>query len=119
VPYRIRCTDRELFAFAGIHTTWTNPQGFARQTYANLTTAPNALMAPIHNRMPVILRREDEAAWLNPDETAAETLVPLLRPYPAEAMTAYPVSRAVNAPANDTPAVLQPACMPTTGLSAR
>lgn len=108
VPYRIGCTDQDLFAFAGIHTTWTDPQGHARQTFAILTTQPNALMAPIHNRMPVILPREAEAAWLGADAGAIEQLVALLHPYPAEAMTAYPVSRAVNSPANDTLAVLAP-----------
>ncbi|HLZ22101.1 MAG TPA: SOS response-associated peptidase [Ktedonobacterales bacterium] len=108
VPHRISCTDQDLFAFAGIHTTWTDPNGHARQTYAILTTQPNALMAPIHNRMPVILRRDAEEDWLSNGEHAVEQLLSLLAPYPAQVMRLYPVSRAVNSPANDSPAVLVP-----------
>ena len=63
-------------------------------------------MEKIHNRMPVILNREDEKKWLGtPGE---DTLVDLLRPYPAELMTAYPVSKLVNSPKNDVPEILQP-----------
>lgn len=108
-PYRIRLKDGSLFAFAGIYNLWTSSAGEKIPTYAIITTQPNTLMEAIHNRMPVILRQEDEAAWLNPDETEPERLLSLLAPYPAEEMDAYPVSRLVNVPRNDRPEVLLPA----------
>jgi putative SOS response-associated peptidase YedK len=61
-----------------------------------------------HNRMPVILRREDEDEWLNPDRVEPEQLLPLLHPYPAHEMEAYPIASAINVPTNDTEAVIQP-----------
>ena len=67
---------------------------------AIITTEPNSLLSPIHNRMPVILPRNEEDAWLNPDIIAPEHIHRFLKP--------YPVSRAVNSPANDTPALIQP-----------
>ncbi len=107
MPYYIHLTDEPLFAFAGLYDVWHDPQGQAVHSYTILTTEPNALMASIHNRMPVILDREDEERWLDPDVTEAEQLLPLLRPYPAQAMAAYPVSRAVNSPLHDAPDVLE------------
>jgi putative SOS response-associated peptidase YedK len=64
-------------------------------------------MSEIHNRMPVILRREGEDDWLDPANTESEHLLPLLRPYPAREMEAYPVSKMVNSPTNDVPAILE------------
>ena len=64
-PMRIVQRDRKLFSMAGLYDTWTSPEGIKLSTCTILTTAPNALMEPIHNRMPVILRPEDEAAWLD------------------------------------------------------
>lgn len=108
VPHYISLKDEPLFAFAGLYDHWTDPQGTEVLSYTVITTAPNALMAPIHNRMPVILRKDEEEAWLNPDETEADRLLPLLRPYPPELMEAVPVSRAVNNVRNDGPALRQP-----------
>jgi putative SOS response-associated peptidase YedK len=59
--------------------------------------------------MPVILEKKDEEEWLNPDETEPERLTKLLHPYPASEMDAYPVSRLVNSPKNDTKEVIEPA----------
>lgn len=108
-PYFIHLKSRKIFTFAGIYDLWTDEQGTQHKEYAIVTTTPNSLMEPIHNRMPVILRREQEEAWLNPDETEKERLLPLLLPYPPEEMEAYIVSRAVNNPRNDTPEVIKPA----------
>jgi putative SOS response-associated peptidase YedK len=106
-PYFIHLPDESLFAFAGLYDTWRDPDGQMVQSYTILTTAPNALMVGIHNRMPVILRHEDEDEWLDPANAEPEQLLPLLRPYPAEEMAAYPVSRLVNSPQHDTPLVLE------------
>lgn len=106
-PYFIYLPDEPLFAFAGLYDAWRDPDGQMVKTYTILTTEPNDLMASIHNRMPVILRREDENEWLDPDNTEPEHLLPLLRPYPSGEMAAYPVSRMVNNPRNDAPGVLE------------
>jgi putative SOS response-associated peptidase YedK len=107
-PHYIHLKDEPLFAFAGLYERTKDDQGHELLTYTIITTAPNSLMAGIHNRMPVILPQEAEETWLNPDETEADRLTPLLQPYPAEAMLAVPVSRAVNNVRNDTPALVQP-----------
>ncbi len=106
-PHFIHLPDEPLFAFAGLYDVWRDPDGRTVQSYTVLTTQPNELMAEIHNRMPVILRREDEDEWLDPANTEPEHLLPLLRPYPAHDMAAYPVSRMVNSPMNDAPHVLE------------
>jgi len=72
-----------------------------------LTTTPNEVMRPIHNRMPVILRPEDYGRWLDPQNSPAE-LLPLLRPYVNEELEAYPVGRQVNRPAHDGPDCIRP-----------
>ena len=66
-------------------------------------------MNEIHHRMPVILHPEDYAMWLDPNFDEKEPLTTLLKPYPADAMEAYPVSRRVNKPSNNEPSVLEPA----------
>jgi len=108
VPHYISLKDEPLFAFAGLYDRWTDSQGTEVYSYTIITTAPNALMASIHNRMPAILGRDEEELWLNPDETESDRLLPLLKPYPAEMMQARPVSRAVNNVRNDTSTLLQP-----------
>jgi putative SOS response-associated peptidase YedK len=77
------------------------------RTCTIITTTPNALMRGIHNRMPAILRREDEELWLNDSITATSELLSLLRPYPDEALRAQPVSAAVNSPVFDSPQCIE------------
>ena len=91
------------FAFAGIWDEWTNPgTGELIHSFAILTTFPNRLTARIpHNRMPVILHREDEERWLSPG-LSDEELSLLMRPYPAELMNGYPIAPTIKNPkAND------------------
>jgi putative SOS response-associated peptidase YedK len=93
VKYRIARKDDELFGFAGLYDTWRDPNdpaGGELTTCTIITTQPNELVAPIHNRMPVILLPEDEDHWLDPDMTEPEGIVSLLRPYPAELLQAMP-----------------------------
>jgi putative SOS response-associated peptidase YedK len=106
IPYRILMKDENLFSMAGIWEEWKNPEGAIVRSFSILTVSPNALMQNIHNRMPVILKPEHEKIWLS--EVPEETILPLLKPYPAELMTAYPISKLVNAPVNDRPEVLEP-----------
>jgi putative SOS response-associated peptidase YedK len=73
-----------------------------------VTTTPNEVLAPIHDRMPVILAPADFTRWLDPEMRDAAAVLPLLRPHPAEEMEAYPVGLQVNNPGNDDPACIAP-----------
>ena len=74
--------DGDMFGFAGLYDTWRDPEGGELTTCSIITTEPNMVVAPIHNRMPVILLPEDEERWLDPDMTEPAEIVRLLRPYP-------------------------------------
>lgn len=108
-PYFIHMQDRKPFAFAGLWDSWESPDGSSIKTCAIITTEPNELMAPIHNRMPVILHPRDHAKWLDSSPQTPERLFPLIKPFPAEAMSAYPVSTLVNKPDYDSPELVVPA----------
>ena len=112
-PYFIHLTSGELFGFAGLWDHWRDPHGQELHTYTIVTTAPNALVAPIHNRMPVILPRDAEDAWLDPENHDPAFLTALLRPYPAEQLEAYPVSPAVNSTANTGARLIAPLSAPS------
>ena len=103
VPMRITLKSGEPFGFAGLWETWKSPEGELIQTCSIVTTTPNELMAPIHDRMPVILSRNSECLWLDPAQQDTYTLKSLLTPYIAADMEAYTVSSLVNSPKNDTP----------------
>ncbi|WP_376797184.1 SOS response-associated peptidase [Thermogemmatispora sp.] len=105
-PMYITLRDRSPFAFAGLWDQWSAPDGRSLRTCTIVTTEPNELLAPIHNRMPVILSREACERWLDPRLQETEALLPLLRPYPATEMQARPVSRLVNDPRNEGAALL-------------
>ncbi|MCL4266257.1 MAG: SOS response-associated peptidase [Anaerolineae bacterium] len=106
-PMYIHGADGRPLALAGLWEVWQEPEGTRLQTCTILTTVPNELMAPLHDRMPVILEPEDFSMWLEPGAHPDEALH-LLRPYPAAKMKAYPVSTAVNNPRNDTAECIQP-----------
>ena len=108
LPYFIHLKDMELFAFAGLYDVWKDAEGKELRTYTIITTTPNDLVQPIHNRMPVILHPDDEAMWIDPKMNDTKALRALLQPFPVALMEAYPVSRAVNTPAIDTPALIEP-----------
>ncbi|WNQ12421.1 SOS response-associated peptidase [Paenibacillus aurantius] len=107
-PMRIVRKDRELFALAGLYDTWTAPDGRRVGSCTVVTTEPNELVRDIHDRMPVILRPEGEELWLDRDVTDPSLLQPLLVPYPAEAMSAYPVDPKVGNVKNDTADCVEP-----------
>ncbi|WP_186407670.1 SOS response-associated peptidase [Candidatus Accumulibacter aalborgensis] len=115
-PYYVRAPDeRNLFAFAGLSERWVSAAGDEIHSCCIITTAANALMAPIHDRMPVIVGANDYAAWLDPSNTDADGLRALLRPAESGDMIAYPVSRAVNSSRSDSPTFVQPAWTRTCG----
>jgi len=108
VPFYFHLPDQPLFAFAGLYDTWRGPEGEPLMTYTIITCEPNALIAEVHNRMPVILNRENEGRWLSRDPPAWQDLPSILAPYPASAMAIVPVSDLVNNPAVDDERLVQP-----------
>ena len=101
-PYFVRPTDDEVFALAGIWDRWEGQQGNVLESVAIITTSSNELMQPIHDRMPLILEKEDAAGWLDPTNELARVLT-MLRPCPSKRMVAYPVSGIVNSGRHDGP----------------
>ncbi|OHB81514.1 MAG: hypothetical protein A2V98_01305 [Planctomycetes bacterium RBG_16_64_12] len=100
-PYFIRMRDDRPFAFAGLWESWHGPEEGPLESCTLLTTEPNELLEPIHNRMPVILAADDYRQWLDPTIQKPEAVAMLLRPLPAEGMTSYPVTTYVNSPTRD------------------
>jgi putative SOS response-associated peptidase YedK len=105
-PYYFRRRDGGPFAFAGLWERWDKGEE-PFESCALITTTPNEVVAPVHNRMPAIVAPADYARWLDPEATVP-ALQGLLRPYPAGEMTGYPVSRLVNSPSNDGPRCVEP-----------
>jgi putative SOS response-associated peptidase YedK len=105
-PMRIMLRGGGLFSMAGVYDTWTDSEGNQVHTFSIVTTTPNELMADIHDRMPVILRPEDEALWLDRDVTEPELIRHLMVPYPADLMRAYRVSDRVGNVRNNDPDLL-------------
>ncbi|HLZ57997.1 MAG TPA: SOS response-associated peptidase [Ktedonosporobacter sp.] len=100
-PMYITLKDHEPFAFAGLWDAWKNPEGEVIRTCTIITTQPNDLVSSIHNRMPAILSADAREEWLDPGLQDEHILLPLLGSYPADAMSARPVSRLVNNPKYD------------------
>lgn len=106
VPHFIHLKDREPFGIAGLWECWE--RGSERiESFTLLTTAANELTRPVHDRMPVIVRPEHYALWLDPTVTDKEKLVGLLEPYASGEMAAYPVSTRVNSPKNEGPELIE------------
>lgn len=108
-PWHVRRSDRAPFAMAGLWESWVGPEGSELETATILTTGPNALIAPLHHRMPVILPEEAWGPWLGEVEASRPELEDLLGPAPEEPLEAYPVSRYVNSPRNEGPSCIEPA----------
>ena len=107
IPHRIT-VGNGLFYFAGLWEIWNEPGAGPLKTCTIITTMPNAVTAPIHDRMPVILDPEAQHAWIS-RETPLEQLPGLLVPRSPENMKAYPVSSKVNTPRNQDSALIEPA----------
>jgi putative SOS response-associated peptidase YedK len=107
-PYLFRRKDGRPLAFAGLWEEWTAPDtGEVLRTCTVITTGPNALMAPIHDRMPVILPPSAQEVWLRPEPQEAAVLQPLLVPNEDEPLEAWEVARVVNSPMNDVAACVE------------
>ncbi|MBD2196695.1 MULTISPECIES: SOS response-associated peptidase [Calothrix] len=107
-PFYFRLQNGQPFAFAGLWEKWQSPEGEEINSCTILTTAANEVLQPIHDRMPVILAQEDYNLWLDPQQQKPEVLQPLLRSYPAAAMSSYAVSTLVNKPQHNTPECILP-----------
>ena len=107
-PYLLRLRDSGPFAFAGLWDRWQPPGQPALDSCTILTTTPNELLQPIHDRMPVILDPAHFALWLDPAFADTTALQEPLRPFPADAMTAHPVGRHVNDARFDGPECARP-----------
>jgi putative SOS response-associated peptidase YedK len=100
-PYCFEVNEGKLFAFAGLWEGWKDPNGNWIKTYSILTTMPNPVTSPIHDRMPVILNASDYDLWLDPGMKNASVVSELLKPFDARMMRCYAVSTRVNNVQND------------------
>jgi putative SOS response-associated peptidase YedK len=107
VPMRFQLKSGEPFTFAGLWDSWRQPDGNLLRTYTIVTTEPNDVLSPIHNRMPVMLSNDDALKWLAVDNEIVDVFT-LLKPYPPEKMEGYEVSILVNNPRNDLPECIRP-----------
>lgn len=96
-----------LLAMGGLWESWRTPEGEIVRSFCVITTSPNAIMAPIHDRMPVILAPQDFQRWLDPTIPGV-SLPDLLVPPPADSMEAWPVSRKVSNAANEGADLINP-----------
>jgi putative SOS response-associated peptidase YedK len=106
-PYYIQLRDKQPFAFAGLWETWQPEDGEAIISCTIITTEANAVMQPIHDRMPVILSPDVYEQWLDPTFDQSNDLLESLKPYDSE-MIATPVSNVVNNPVHDQPECVEP-----------
>lgn len=102
-PYCFTTGDDSLFAFAGLWDRWRTPDGTMVKSCAILTTTPNAIMADVHDRMPVILPADAYDLWLDPGFHDSASLLDLLKPFDSSAMRRFAVSTRVNSVENDEP----------------
>lgn len=112
LPFYVRMADGAPMPFAGLWEAWRSPDGQMLETCTILTTMANAKVAPIHDRMPVILHPDEFGLWLDRQVHDPEKLAPLFAPYPSDRLTTYRVSTVVNNPANDSPKCIEPICDP-------
>jgi putative SOS response-associated peptidase YedK len=106
-PYYIHPTSHEFFAFAGLYDVWINPDGEDIHTFTIITKDADGVVAQLHNRMPVILDRDLEDAWLDTEITTANEVLDILARSAGVILDAYPVSRLVNKPSVDGKELIQ------------
>lgn len=105
-PYYFQRAERRPFAFAGLWEFWRSPEGDPVRSCTLITCQANELVSSVHERMPVMLTGDTCWEWLQ--RTRPDELMELLRPFPADQMVAYPISRLVNDPSLDAPEILLP-----------
>ncbi|MGG3477500.1 SOS response-associated peptidase [Peribacillus frigoritolerans] len=110
IPMRIKLKNHAPFGMAGLWESWKSPEGISIYSCSVITTVPNELMTSIHDRMPVILKPEDEKDWLNPSIKDPAYLQQYLKSFDSEQMEAFEVSTDVNSTKNNTPNLIQQIC---------
>lgn len=110
IPMRIKLKNHAPFGMAGLWESWKSPEGISIYSCSVITTVPNELMTSIHDRMPVILKPEDEKDWLNPSINDPAYLQQYLKPFDSEQMEAFEVSTDVNSTKNNSPNLIQQIC---------
>ena len=105
-PFRIITKDQDIFSMAGLWDRWTSPEGQLILSFTVITQKPNKLMEDIHDRMPAILTKEQEALWLS-DDLAPKELVEMIQPYEAARMEAYEVDKKVGNVKNNGPDLIK------------
>lgn len=108
-PHHFRLRSRGTFAFAGLWTTWSAPDGSPMRTFTVITTAANPVAAPIHDRMPALLRPNELFEWLDPKSQSPEDGLTILRPYAGSDLEVMEVSSRVNNARHEGPECLDPA----------
>jgi putative SOS response-associated peptidase YedK len=108
VPMWVHLKNREPFGLAGLWDVWPKPDGKRVESFTIVTTEPNELVLPVHNRMPVILLPGNEEQWLDASRTSFAKARSLLKPLPAELMDAHDVSPIVNSAKYDGLECIQP-----------
>lgn len=107
-PYLIGMKDGRAFAFAGLWESWNDPEDGELLTCTILTTEANEFMSELHDRMPVILPKEDYTIWLDPANESPEKLTPLLRPCDPSLLRSFPVTPKMNSPRFQEPEAVLP-----------
>lgn len=110
IPMRIKLKNHAPFGMAGLWESWKSPEGISVYSCSIITTVPNELMTSIHDRMPVILKPEDEKDWLNPSINDPAYLQQYLKSFDSEQMEAFEVSTDVNSTKNNSPNLIQQIC---------
>lgn len=110
IPMRIKLKNHAPFGMAGLWESWKSPEGISIYSCSVITTVPNELMTSIHDRMPVILKPEDEKDWLNPSINDPAYLQQYLKSFDSEQMVAFEVSTDVNSTKNNSPNLIQQIC---------
>jgi putative SOS response-associated peptidase YedK len=111
-PYAVALADQRLMAMAGLWENWRSPDGEWLRSFTIVTTEPNELLAPLHDRMPVILGPEDWPQWLGESAVAPQRLKAMLAPYPANDIVAWPVGQRVGNVKNNDPSLIEPITLP-------
>jgi putative SOS response-associated peptidase YedK len=108
IPHYIHLRGGDVMSLAGLWERWKSPEGVELQTCTILTTSANSLIKKLHDRMPVILHREEFGLWLNKDIDDVKQLAELFHPYPSDQLAEYVVAKEVNSPGNDSPRLIAP-----------
>lgn len=112
IPMYIHLQSNKPFGFAGLYDTWKAPDGNRITSCTIITTEPNKIVKPIHNRMPVIIEKDKRSIWLDREIEDPEILMDLLKPYAAKEMRAYEVTRMVNSPKFNSADCIKPVITP-------